>query len=276
MDFDKFLHDNLADAARPVRQEFYARMEARLRDILAARGAADHEVVTTLNRFHIARGIHESRRRAAESRVGGEAAPRPAGDDPPPSPMDEAPPAVEAPQQRSPQVQIPPSEARPHPAPRRSRPVALLLVVVLASAAGAWLLRDAPDLLAPESRLRKDYLALKPGFEANLAYLKRLEEALRRHRDSTGAFPATAGFERMSEAKAAWPEEIARLLAESPERAAKLLYRGTSSNFKVVYYLTGDCFVASVAAPELVDPWRKFGPVDCIHYGLWTPDAATW
>lgn len=55
-----------------------------------------------------------------------------------------------------------------------------------------------------------------------------------------------------------------------------LRYRSDGRSYKLVFVGSGDCHRARVYWPEAIDTKRAFGPVDCLAYGVWTPNAAHW
>ena len=48
-------------------------------------------------------------------------------------------------------------------------------------------------------------------------------------------------------------------------------YVSDGRSFKVLMLGTGDCAVARILRPAMVDPKRAAGDLDCIAYGIWSP-----
>lgn len=91
---------------------------------------------------------------------------------------------------------------------------------------------------------------------------------------SGGVYPVSGG--RYVPAKAALrlldsKEFVANVPADALEG---LKYYSDGKSFKVIALGTGDCAVVRALRPNLVDPSRSAGAVDCIAYGFWTPNGA--
>lgn len=54
---------------------------------------------------------------------------------------------------------------------------------------------------------------------------------------------------------------------------ANLKYISDSKSYKLIAVGTGDCAIARTLKPDMVDPKRSAGPLDCLAYGIWTPQG---
>lgn len=128
--------------------------------------------------------------------------------------------------------------------------------------------RGAPLVASFDQRL--------PTYAANLAYLQRVRSAIEARRSQTGSFPQTpATFLPLATVAAAVPALLG-LISHPFEEGATVLYRSDGRDYKLVAYRSGDCFMARILDPPLVDPVRSAGSVDCIYHGYWTPGGAEW
>lgn len=53
-------------------------------------------------------------------------------------------------------------------------------------------------------------------------------------------------------------------------------YQSDGRSYKFLFIGSGECHKARLYWPESVDMRRAFGKVDCVAYGVWTPNAAQW
>lgn len=264
MDFAKFLSSSLADAGPAARQEFYKRSETLISERFASRGASEDQVAAALAGLRAARDAYELDRRAKEI------------DPPALAPVEPA--RQEQPRISKVQEPVVSSGASPGGGRLKLAGIALAAGIVIGFLGSGMFGGKSTSASMPETpgALQQAFETQKPVFDRNVALIRQIETALNRHRESTGSYPQGDAFEYMTSGKVQWPSEIGTIIAENRALAGKLLYRGQGGNFKLLAYLTGDCFVASVVSPAMVDPWRRFGPVDCTHFGVWTKDAERW
>jgi hypothetical protein len=115
-----------------------------------------------------------------------------------------------------------------------------------------------------------------PIFNANLAHLQRIRNALEAQRSQSGSFPRTAdSFVPLASVVGTIPA-FSGLMRHPYEEGSALLYRSDGKDYKLVVYRSGDCFMARSLEPKMIDPVRAAGPVDCIYHGYWTSGAADW
>lgn len=197
--------------------------------------------------------------------------------DPPPAP---AIPAWKRPPERAPTAAAVPAQAPVAPAPAppgRGGAFRLVLVGLFGAALGAgalWAYRAA--MPSPAEALVERYREGRAASEASVAMVRSLRAALEEHRRSAGGYPATADTWTLFTATAEAVPALKAMLAQVSGPKERLLYRGSASDFKLIVHQTGDCFIVKLDQPDLVDPVRSTGDVDCYAYGLWTSGAAAW
>ncbi len=129
---------------------------------------------------------------------------------------------------------------------------------------------------SPAAGLVERYREGRAASEANVALVRSLRAALDEHRRSAGGYPATGDTWTSFAATAEAVPALKALLAQASGPKERLLYRGSASDFKLIVHQTGDCFIIKLDQPDLVDPVRSAGQVDCYAYGFWTSGAAAW
>ncbi len=247
MNFDQLLARDLTNADVATRNEYYARAEAKLRDLIAQRagGRSQEEEASLLQRFNAARDAFEARLH------------------------------TEAAQARRPEA---PAAASPEPSRatnRQASPVVLGAVLLagvvigyIASALWQSLDDQTPKIVTHFNEVRANY-------HRNLSHLRDLRARLEEFRRTSGAYPTAPEFVRITQTWSGIPM-LAAAMAANAERSQKVLYKSDGKDYKLLYYMSGDCFVASVLNPQLIDAARQARPVDCTHYGFWTSAATNW
>jgi len=114
-----------------------------------------------------------------------------------------------------------------------------------------------------------------PKYQQNVAHLEKIRALLEHFRATSGKYPVTAGsgFVPLLEAARGYPD-LEKLANYKFDESDTMIYRSTGTDYKLLVYRGGDCFVARILNPKLVDPVRLAGPIDCIHHGIWTPGGA--
>lgn len=106
----------------------------------------------------------------------------------------------------------------------------------------------------------QDYL----NFQKNLELLKILDETLRAEGlpVSNKLVPLVSSVPDI--AKLAGLKNI-----KAAGRLGRVIYRSDGTNYKLVLFNNGQCYLAREHAPERVDPRRAFGDKDCTSFGYW-------
>jgi hypothetical protein len=106
-------------------------------------------------------------------------------------------------------------------------------------------------------------------YEKNVGYLKSADAALRQYQQRSGRYPESENFAALTTVVKGLAGFAAPSLPEGAN-ADRLYYKSNGRDFKLMFNRSGDCFLARIKNPELVDAGRASGPIDCQDYGMWT------
>lgn len=146
--------------------------------------------------------------------------------------------------------------------------VALASFVLLAAIlgfGGTYLIMDRSSQ-APFARFEAD---AQNSFQANIKALVQMRAYLSGQLSSTGSYPISPSMQLVSAG-------LGKQFGDAGVGLFGGVYLYWSDNgkeYKLLANGTADCFVARRLAPDMVDPARSWGPVDCLAYGFWTPGA---
>jgi hypothetical protein len=123
----------------------------------------------------------------------------------------------------------------------------------------------------------KRFTEAETTFPENTKVIEEIASALNSYRQRSGRYPESAGTFVL------WPtvSERHELLSRTPKAPktprGTIIYRSDGAqNYKLLMVQTGDCVVALLQRPEMVDTPRSGTLLDCTYYGKWTPEAAAW
>jgi hypothetical protein len=164
--------------------------------------------------------------------------------------------------------------AAPLPQPRSLAQRALPMIVGAIVGVAALLAYQA-YARSPVASIVQAYDEGLAASDVNIAMLRELKDGLERHRAENRTFPVASEWRAFAAVAAPFPGLMSQL-ARLPGQTDKLLYRGSASDYKVILHYSGDCFIVGVRAPNLIDPIRAAGKVDCFAFGFWTDGAKNW
>lgn len=177
------------------------------------------------------------------------------------------------------------AEPAPAPAPAstdaapagRGGALRLVMVGLLGIGLGAGMLAVYQAVTrSPAEALVERYASGQAASQAHVEMVRTFRTAVEEHRRTAGGYPTTGDAWTTFAAAAEPIPALKALLDRATGPKDRLLYRGSSTDFKLIMHNTGDCFVVRLDKPALVDPVRSAGEVDCYAYGFWTSGAAVW
>jgi hypothetical protein len=112
----------------------------------------------------------------------------------------------------------------------------------------------------------------QPAFERNAAMLEELRQLIETHKRTKGTYPATpsGSIGPLNRIVDQITSETAKYPSILPDSGARVLYASNGTEYKLLVYYSGNCFVARLTRPELVDIGRARGPMDCDYFGFWS------
>jgi hypothetical protein len=268
MDFTKLLQDKLAEASAQECEAYYRTVQVQVQETLVRNGHVPGSEVAMQYGAKLENAIHQHR----QSRQFNPSLASPAVPLAPVSASAYVPlPNVRT--QAAPSVDPPAStEQAETSTPAGSSPLKKLAAVFAAGtvigAFGVYLL-SGPSA-GPLTNMATHFESSMPLYERNVAYLKAMEAAVARHRQGGGRMPISENFEVFSTVFKDIPA-IASIAKPDNVTHVRLYFKTKGLDYKMTFNRSGDCFIARIKNPELVDPVRVTGPVDCQDYGVWTP-----
>jgi hypothetical protein len=269
MDFGKILHDNLASSTKPERAAFYETLRARLRATLDKNGLDTTSEVAVRYFDSLEDAIESHERIATFSELS------------PKDPSQVA--AVEVTSNQTSELPYPAPSKRAEPplmsAPREHRQdtgtsrtwIGMVFIflggILLGYFATQFSASGNADIGANHTARVANETA---RYEGNIAYLKAVDAAIRQYHQRSGRYPESDSFAAIAGLAKGLPNLI---LPSAPQggNADRLYYKSNGRDFKLMFNRSGDCFVARLKNPELIDSSRASGPVDCQDYGTWSP-----
>ena len=148
---------------------------------------------------------------------------------------------------------------------KTTRLAIFILLAAIIGFAGTYILLNGAVFASGATGLPSGAEEGANTFRKNYATLQSIKSQLEQRKQDTGSYPKAAAFvEPDTILQGKFPPATlggasGRFLYISPE----------GTDYKLIAIGTGDCFFAKTARPELVDPARSYGLVDCYGYGFW-------
>jgi hypothetical protein len=260
MDFGKILHENLTGAALPERLAYYDALRAQLHSTLERNGhgpeseiarnysAKLETAITAFNAEQAGAALP-----AAEENAHGPAIVSTHSDD------------------KTSSMSTATSESISQPKPSSGTGFGTIAAIFIAGSAlgyfASGFLGGASTGAA--STIASHIQSETPKFERNLSHLKKMESALKQAQQRSGRYPVSDSFAAFIVVVKDNPAFIEAIAPEGVSHD-RLYYKSNGRDFKLMYNRSGDCFVARIKNPELLDADRASGPVDCQDYGVWS------
>jgi len=112
----------------------------------------------------------------------------------------------------------------------------------------------------------------------NISEIEKFKKGLERYKKDHGEYPKsptlTAAHKVLLPLSKGYVQKFGNIWPRSARGV--FLYRSDGKNYKIMFYRFGDCFLVRRLRPDLIDPYRFSGPVDCSAYGVWTEGARNW
>lgn len=137
--------------------------------------------------------------------------------------------------------------------------------------------RESPATTADNTQPSAPADEPDPVLAEQVRTIRLIQLSLNKYAETASAYPSTDGkFAQVQELIKHLESKGFTEIVSSDAPIEKISYISDGKSFKLIAAGTGDCHLARRNFPNMIDPKRSFGEVDCYAYGAWTPSAKDW